>query len=173
VNARITIPLAALLLATAASAEPAAAPAGALQFCIRNPSFCTSPTAAAAKLSDMAAIMRVNRQVNGAILPDPLATDAAKRAENGNWRVVMPGGVGGCVEFVQTKRALLAWAGIPTGAMRMAQVRTKDGEFHAVLLVRVGGQTVVLDNLTPVIWPIDLARLDVVAVQDGWGWVTP
>jgi predicted transglutaminase-like cysteine proteinase len=111
-------------------------------------SFCTAPIASAAKPSDMAAIMRVNRQVNDAILPDPLATDAEKRAENGNWRVVMPGGVGGCVEYVQSKRFLLAWAGIPTGAMRMAQVRTKDGELHAVLLVRVGGQTVVLDNLT-------------------------
>jgi predicted transglutaminase-like cysteine proteinase len=125
-------------------------------------SFCTAPSSAAAKLSDMAAIMRVNRQVNDAILPDPLATDAAKRAENGNWRVVMPGGVGGCVEFATTKRLLLAWAGIPTGAMRMAQVRTKDGELHAVLLVRVGGQTVVLDNL---LWP----GRNGLAVH-GWEW---
>jgi predicted transglutaminase-like cysteine proteinase len=167
---KTALTLSALLLATTANAGTVTPPSGALQFCLRNNSFCDPHPVTSAPLTDMPTIMRVNRQVNDAILPDPLATDAAKRAENGNWRVVMPGGVGACVEYVQSKRFLLAWAGIPTGAMRMAQVRTKDGELHAVLLVRVGAQTVVLDNMTPVVWPIDLAGLDVVAVQDGWNW---
>jgi predicted transglutaminase-like cysteine proteinase len=93
---------------------------------------------------------------------------SARRTATGAWSC--PAVSAACVEYVQSKRFLLAWAGIPTGAMRMAQVRTKDGELHAVLLVRVGAQTVVLDNMTPVVWPIDLAGLDVVAVQDGWNW---
>lgn len=167
------IVLAALALSGAGTqAEPTAAPAGATQFCLRNPSFCEPHTPVSAPMSAMSVIQQVNREVNSQILPQTFSTDAEKRAENSNWRVVMPAGLGGCVEFVQTKRLLLAWAGIPMGAMRFAQVRspTLSDQFHAVLLVRIGRVEVVLDNLSPAIWPVDLAKYQFVSIQDGWNW---
>ena len=151
------------------------APAGGFQFCIRNPSFCGPH--APANSTDMALLVRVNRQVNDGILPDPLSTPDRKRAENGNWRVVTPGGLGGCVEYTWTKYMLLAWGGVPQGAMRFAQVHAPGSdEDHAVLLVRVKGVEVVLDNLTPVIWPADLTKYEWLAVQDetnGLRWIKP
>jgi predicted transglutaminase-like cysteine proteinase len=37
---------------------------------------------------------------------------------------------------------------------------------HMVLLVRIDNEVVVLDNLTPVIWPAGRADYDWLAVQD-------
>lgn len=159
----------------AMAGQVAPAPSGGFQFCIRNPSFCS--THAPANSSDMALIQLINRKVNDRILPDPLSTAERVRAENGNWRVVLPEGLGGCIEYTLTKYMLLAWGGIPVGAMRFAQVRAPGAdENHAVLLVRVKGVEVVLDNLTPVIWPADLTHYEWIAVQDetnGMRWIKP
>lgn len=160
---------------------PAAAPNGWVRFCTQNASFCDRHDAASAPISMMPVLDRANRVVNDGVLPEALNTSDQRNAETRDWRVVVKGGIGACVEYSLTKEMLLSWAGIPEGAMRLAQVhRTQDaaGMFHMVLLVRVQGVEVVLDNLTPVIWPADKEQWDWIAVQDNtgansWAWVKP
>ena len=125
----------------------------------------------------MAVLDRVNRSVNNQIVPVQARSDDEKRKANRDWRVALPGEGGNCVEYAWTKFMLLAWAGIPTGAMRFAQVRVPgSSDFHALLLVRVQNAEVALDNLTPAILPTDKLQYEWVAVQDpanGWQWIKP
>src|SRR6185437_5810034 len=155
---KICLALLACLAAGTASAQSegpsTTAPAGATQFCIRDPAFCAPRAIASVPASAMAVLERVNRSVNNQIVPVQARSDDEKREANRDWRVALPGEGGNCVEYAWTKYLLLAWEGIPTGAMRFAQVRVPgSSDFHALLLVRVQNAEVALDNLTPVIWP--------------------
>jgi predicted transglutaminase-like cysteine proteinase len=147
-----------------------AAPYGADRFCILSPSFCDERTIASAKLSDMSALKRINAAVNVSIVPEALDTALERRTETRDWRVVLPDMLGACVEYATTKEWLLAWEGVPEGAMRLAQVHNpRDPDptmMHMVLLVRIDGGVVVLDNLTPVIRQANSTGYDWLAVQD-------
>jgi predicted transglutaminase-like cysteine proteinase len=147
-----------------------AAPYGADRFCILSPSFCDERTIASAPLSDMSALKRINAAVNVSIVPEALDTALERRTETRDWRVVLPDMLGACVEYATTKEWLLAWEGVPEGAMRLAQVHNpRDPDptmMHMVLLVRIDGGVVVLDNLTPVIRQANSTGYDWLAVQD-------
>jgi predicted transglutaminase-like cysteine proteinase len=149
---------------------PVAAPHGAERFCILSPSFCDQRMTVSAPLSKMSTLERINATVNISILPEALDTPLERRTETRDWRVVLPDMLGACVEYATTKEWLLAWEGVPEGAMRLAQVHSpRDSDAttaHMVLLVRINNEVVVLDNLTPVIWPADNAGYDWLAVQD-------
>lgn len=54
---------------------------------------------------------------------------------------------GDCDDYVMTKRSRLIRAGIPSGALRVAVVRTPRGEGHAILLVKTSEGEFALDNL--------------------------
>lgn len=54
---------------------------------------------------------------------------------------------GDCDDYVMTKRHRLIKAGLPASALRVAIVRTRTGEGHAVLLVATADGELVLDNL--------------------------
>jgi predicted transglutaminase-like cysteine proteinase len=54
---------------------------------------------------------------------------------------------GDCDDYAVTKRSRLIRAGIPSGALRIAVVRTPAGEGHAVLLVKTSAGEFALDNL--------------------------
>ena len=54
---------------------------------------------------------------------------------------------GDCDDYVMTKRHRLIKAGIPSGALRVAVVRTWSGEGHAILVVKTTAGDLVLDNL--------------------------
>jgi len=161
---------AALLSGPAYADIQVAAPNGADKFCILSPSFCDERTIVSAPLSDMSALKRINATVNVSILPEALDTALERRSETLDWRVVLPDMLGACVEYATTKEWLLAWEGVPEGAMRLAQVHNpRDPDptmMHMVLLVRIDGGVVVLDNLTPVIWPADRTDYVWLAVQD-------
>jgi predicted transglutaminase-like cysteine proteinase len=159
-----------------AEADSVTPPSGAVRFCISNPAYCEAHEPVSVPVSIMPTLQRINSAVNDGIVPGALDTDEQKRAEILNWRVVPFGGVGDCLEYAITKMNLLSYSGVPMGAMRLAQVRTPRRELHAVLLVRVKGIEVVLDNLTPVIWPTDSTAYEWVAVEDqtnGWAWGKP
>src|SRR5438067_4055339 len=133
------------------TAEP---PPGAVTFCLHNPSFCTAHDEVKAPLSALPLLARINALVNDSITPEALDTAEEKRAENRNWRVLAPEGLGSCADYAWTKYMLLAWSGVPMGAMRVAEVRLPGSqELHAVLLVRSEEDLLVLDNLTTAIRP--------------------
>lgn len=165
--------------APALAYQPISPPAGAMRFCDRYPDFCMPAEPVSLPGRSMAMLLRINHQVNDprtGVKPQALITDAEKLAENRNWRVLEPGDQGACAEYVWTKYARLAQAGIPKGAMRPAEVRLRDGELHLVLLIRVEGVSRVLDNLDRQIWPARaLRQYQWLAVRqaDGFTWSAP
>ena len=88
---------------------------------------------------------RVNREVNGAMRPQPEigSTDV--------WKV--GGSSGDCEDYALTKRAALLRKGFPTSALLMTTVVTGRGEPHAVLMVRTDRGDFVLDNLSQIVKP--------------------
>jgi len=176
--------LAAALCAMAIPAfagEPIAPPPGWVRFCTNNPSFCDRHDPVSVPASALAAIGTVNHQVNDGILPEKLDTPEQRSDETRDWRVVMNGGLGACVEYSLSKELILSYLGIPPGAMRLAVVhRAQDAPTmnHMVLLVRVAGTDMVLDSLTPAIWRVDQEQWDSIIEQDNTGpnglaWVKP
>lgn len=166
-----------VMLSAAQAQVFTAAPPGFDAFCWRNPSFCSHHQPTAAPLSDLALLNSVNAQVNDRLLPDPLASDEAKRAQNQNWRIPAPGDLAGCIEYMLAKYEWLAWSGIDRGAMRFAEVRIRaTGQLHAVLLVDIGKTVVAMDCLHRVVLPPDSLNYDWLAVQDaasGYRWIKP
>ena len=62
-----------------------------------------------------------------------------------------------CVDFSNAKLAALIAAGADPRDVRTEVVRVRVGplrRFHQVVVARVDGREVVLDSLTPAIWPL-------------------
>ena len=64
-----------------------------------------------------------------------------------------------CVDFSKRKLAALIAAGADPRDVRTEVVRVRVGDgrlrrFHQVVVARVDGREVVLDSLTPAIWPL-------------------
>lgn len=71
--------------------------------------------------------------------------------------VIVPRHGAWCSGYSATKQWLLSLAGIPS---RMVEVELDNGEHHMVIEVEnERGETVVLDNLTPVIGPLRYTRV--------------
>lgn len=89
----------------------------------------------------------VNGRVNRAIRR---STDMETFGRPDVWAApTEPGARGDCEDYVLAKRRALIEAGADPALMSIALVRTRWGETHAVLLVDVGGEEFVLDNLSP------------------------
>lgn len=120
-------------------------------FCIQNPSQCAPAGEAQVDLDgptfDM--LQLVNLRVNGSIRPS--------REPGDRWQINVA--VGDCEDFALTKRAQLIAAGLPVGALRIAVGRTRQGEGHAVLVVRTDKGDFVLDNRFNSVRPLSLARM--------------
>lgn len=84
-----------------------------------------------------ATLASVNRSVNSSIRP---------RHDKGDSWSLNPR-AGDCEDYALTKRSRLIRAGIPAAALRIAVVRTRKGEGHAVLFVKTSAGEFVLDNL--------------------------
>ena len=108
-------------------------------FCLQNPSDCRrSKRSVVAYTPKVRALMvAVNAQVNRSIRP---------RRERGDTWSLNPA-YGDCDDYAMTKRHRLIRAGIPASALKVAVVRTRRGEGHAVLIVRTTAGDFALDNL--------------------------
>lgn len=111
-------------------------------FCAVNPRECQPGGDAKIALDSdvMRLLNRVNARVNRAIRPrldSPLVQV---------WRVNPS--VGDCKSYVVSKRHELIRAGLSPSALRVAYVKTRDGQGHAVLVVKTHNGDLTLDNLT-------------------------
>ncbi|WP_162243250.1 MULTISPECIES: transglutaminase-like cysteine peptidase [unclassified Devosia] len=111
-------------------------------FCVINPRECQPGGTEKIALDDdvMRLLTRVNARVNRAIRPrldSPFAQV---------WRVNPS--VGDCKSYVVSKRHELIRAGVSPSALRVAYVKTRDGQGHAVLVVKTHNGDLTLDNLT-------------------------
>ena len=144
------IALAALLAAPATTAEAARKkhpPIGYQLMCLKHPDECRGGGKASIEATGdvLATLKRVNGQVNRAIKP---RSDG--RADV--WSVGVSSG--DCEDYVLTKRRALIKAGLPPSSLRIAHVKTRRGEGHAILVVKTNGKDLVLDNLTNTIKPL-------------------
>jgi predicted transglutaminase-like cysteine proteinase len=124
-----------------------------------SPMTAQGPTVAA---SDWSKIVRVNKQVNKAII---FREDERTWGANDYWALPLEQGVrsGDCEDYVLEKRRALQAEGVPKEALSIALVITPWGESHAVLLVATQKGEMVLDNLSPWIVPWS---------QTGYRWLT-
>ncbi len=114
------------------------APLAYLLFCLKHDKQCQSGKAGrvqhSAKLRKT--LESVNRSVNRSIRFKPDGSES--------WNTDVSRG--DCEDYALTKRKLLVRAGVPAGALRVATVRTRRGEGHAVLVVMTSAGELVLDN---------------------------
>ena len=117
------------------------APFAFVKYCAHNPRDCTKGSSGReisitnARLRQLA---RVNASVNRSMKP------VNDKSGNDVWRA--GGKSGDCEDFALTKRRALIRLGWPSNLLRMAVVRTRSGEGHAVLVVKTQKGDLVLDN---------------------------
>lgn len=140
------IAMASLMLA-AVPASAGKAPVGYQIFCLKNPGECKGGGASKIALTDktMGLLRSVNASVNRSIRPryDSGADVWSASATSGD-----------CEDYVLAKRRALIKAGLPSSALRIAYVKTRKGEGHAVLVVKTDGKDWVLDNINGRVRPL-------------------
>jgi predicted transglutaminase-like cysteine proteinase len=170
------ISLAGSLAASAAaqSLEPAqpaarrlvAAPPGFDDSCRRYQWFCTNRTASAAPvgqadLLDLA--RRINRRVNFKVSQ---LSDTENYGVADYWTLPANGN-GDCEDFVLQKYKLLLDAGADSRDLSIAVVLDRQGDNHAVLVLRHGSGDLVLDSLSSHIRPWNRTGYTFLAMQSG------
>jgi predicted transglutaminase-like cysteine proteinase len=138
---------ASLISATVPAMARNNAPLGYQLMCLQTPSECKGGGAAAVTATSdvMGKLIRVNSHVNSTIRP---------RNDSGAdvWSVNVS--VGDCEDYALTKRRALINAGIPASSLRIAYVKTRSGEGHAILVVKTKNGDYVLDNLNASVRPL-------------------
>jgi predicted transglutaminase-like cysteine proteinase len=127
---------------------PALAPMGYAGFCVRYPADCTTPRSGImfrggptrATVERMVELDRVNASVNRRIAP--LVNE---RLGGKDWMISPTRG--DCKDYAVTKRHELLRLGWPMRNLLLSEVILFGGEHHLVLVVRLKGGDVVLDNL--------------------------
>ena len=143
-------------------------------FCQRLPAECAvdpnEPAIATLTPRAWQQIVGVNQRVNATIKP---LTDTEHWGVPDRWDLPTDGR-GDCEDFQLLKRKLLAEAGLPRRAMRMAVVVDDEGQGHAVLMIRTDRGDFVLDNKVSTVLPWH--RTGYVFVkresEDSVGWVS-
>jgi predicted transglutaminase-like cysteine proteinase len=122
-------------------AAPALPPLGYTKFCLRYPNDCKTSGIDFRRRNILLTVQRwnelnfINRRTNNAIVPQP-------REE---W--LLAPSTGDCKDYAITKRHELLLRGWPSRALLLSEVALASGEHHLVLVVRVKGADLVLDNL--------------------------
>jgi predicted transglutaminase-like cysteine proteinase len=121
-------------------------PPGWVEFCARQPSECTGPTAAPRELAHSRGawidLVRVNNWVNETIKP---LTDLEHWGVVERWSYP-DDGYGDCEDYVLLKRRMLIQSGWPRETLLVTVVRDEKDEGHAVLTVTTDKGDYILDN---------------------------
>jgi predicted transglutaminase-like cysteine proteinase len=132
-------------LSRSRATDTSTAPLAFQLFCLKNPLECRrsrrSVVAYTPRIRSLLAT--VNAQVNRSIRP---------RHEQGDTWSINPA-YGDCDDYAMTKRHKLLRAGIPASALKIAVVRTRRGEGHAILIVKTTAGEFALDNIRKSIVP--------------------
>ncbi|MCZ8158514.1 MAG: transglutaminase-like cysteine peptidase [Rhizobiaceae bacterium] len=137
----------------------ASAPLQMQLFCLQNPKDCKPSKAKVVTYTTQIEkkIRAINAAVNREIKPT--------REKRDIWSVNVR--KGDCDDYVMTKRQRLIRAGIPASALRIAVVRTRMGEGHAVLIVKTTEGDFVLDNLRRTVVKRNASGYHYVSVSTG------
>lgn len=148
-----------LIVGTAAPVSAASAPLGFQLLCIKSPKECQGGGKASVAMTQqlMATLKSVNSKYNRAIKP--------RADKNGQDIWTVGASAGDCEDYVLAKRRALIRAGFPASSLRIAYVKTRKGEGHAVLVVKTNGKDLVLDNLTAAIKPLSQTGYRIVSMS--------
>ena len=140
----------------AATGGKTSVPYGWMDFCGRRPEECKVPSLPAKSLKltreTWNELDRINRQVNGFIVPEGNLEHWGTRLDHWDYPV---DGKGDCKIYALFKRKLLLDAGFPRQALLMTIVHYLNGEGHTILTVKTDRGEFVLDNLADVVRPWD------------------
>lgn len=149
-------------------------PPGFVSFCIRFADQCQTDTSQPAVLmmtpALWAELQKVNDSVNRSLTP---MSDVQHYGVAEYWNIPKDGR-GDCEDYALTKRRNLIAADIPARALRIAVVRTKQNQGHAVLTIATDHGDFVMDNLVSEIRSWDNTGYQWVERQDpnnAWAWV--
>lgn len=110
----------------------------------------------------MKLLRRVNAEANRSIRP---VTDLKQYRLEERWALPTARG-GDCEDYALYKKRELVRAGVPPEQLLIAAVLDRKRQFHAVLVVRTGGEDLVLDNLTNRIVPWHKTGYTFLRLQD-------
>jgi predicted transglutaminase-like cysteine proteinase len=145
-----------------------APPMGFVRFCEAGGIGCNrdaAPSAAATPLASndlLRLAKRVNRSVNNAMTFRDDRTDRWERPSAGRKNAWLQGD---CEDYAIEKRARLISAGFPADRLFYAVGYRRSVGLHAVLVARIDGRDLVLDNRTPWVRPYSEAPYTWVAHQ--------
>jgi predicted transglutaminase-like cysteine proteinase len=134
------------------------APLGFQLMCLQSPQECKGGGSHSVQATSktMATLRRVNSLVNSTIVP---------RNDRGADVWTASARIGDCEDYVLAKRHALIRAGLPASALRIAYVKTRSGEGHAILIVKTSRGDYVLDNLTHAIRPLSQTGYRILSVS--------
>jgi predicted transglutaminase-like cysteine proteinase len=146
--AAVVVAVVGMSLSAMPSVAGSKAPLGYQLMCLKTPSECKGGGAAKVAASDdiMSKLTKVNSKVNRSIRP---------RNDSGGadvWSVNASSG--DCEDYALTKRRALIKAGLPASSLRIAYVKTRSGEDHAILVVKTSKGDYALDNLNASVRPL-------------------
>ncbi|MEO7223947.1 MAG: transglutaminase-like cysteine peptidase [Devosia sp.] len=141
------------------------APLGYQLMCLENPAECRGGGKSSVVVTDdvMVVLKRVNSMVNRSIKP---------RRDQGADVWSVNASSGDCEDYVLAKRRALIKSGLPPSALRIAYVKTRKGEGHAILIVKTNGKDLVLDNLNGKVRPLSQSGYRILSMSgaDPLGW---
>jgi predicted transglutaminase-like cysteine proteinase len=134
------------------------APLGYQLMCLKSPQECKGGGASSVAATEdvLQTLKRVNVQVNRAIRP---------RNDRGADVWTASATSGDCEDYVLAKRRALVKAGISASALRIAYVKTRRGEGHAILVVKTSRGDLVLDNLNGSVRPLSQSGYRIVSIS--------
>jgi len=134
------------------------APLGYQLMCLKTPSECKGGGTASVKATAdiMDKLTRVNSKVNRSIRPrnDRGADVWSANATSGD-----------CEDYALGKRRALIKAGLPASSLRIAYVKTRRGEDHAILVVKTSKGDYALDNLNASVRPLSQTGYRVISTS--------
>lgn len=142
----------------AVAGSAAHAPLGYQLMCLKTPAECRGGGSSQVAMTSaiMSTIKQVNKHVNSAIAP----------RNDGSADVWNASAVSGdCEDYVLAKRRALIKAGLPASALRIAFVKTRSGEGHAILVVKTDKGDIVLDNLNRSVRPLSQSGYRIVSIS--------
>lgn len=147
----------------AACSTTAHVPYGYKEMCQREPSHVACQEKVAASKMDLKwnynDLHAFNSEMNKSI---KYITDKKKYQSRELWTTAS--GEGDCEDIALAKMSKLLEIGFAQKDLRMAVTRT-----HAVLVVRLDGDDYILDNATAYVWPIRMAKIELVSIQKQGG----
>lgn len=139
-------------------------PSGAGALCRELPWACDGTQATAPPAA--AEVLRLAEGINRAINRRYAAmSDRRRFGREDHWAVLGPRG-GDCEDFALSKMQALLAAGVAPRDLRVATVLDADRQPHAVLVVSVDDEDLVLDNLTDQILPWNATGYVFLRMQD-------